>query len=264
MFKLLKDSDTLMKDDEYDFLSELIKKHKPKKILELGVYHGAASNVILNTIKDMNSILYSVDLCDKTLDKKIGILAECHNKEVLAKWKLFFGKMAYKVMDKIGGDIDFCIIDTLHIMPGEIINVLEVLPFLAPNAVVVIHDTAIHTFPEHNAFATFMTSPLITLCILKGHKIDTGLWTRPIGKINIGAIILDSDIMSDDNIWPLFAAMSLPWGHGLNGKSRKKRPWNTFFSEKDIWGLEEYFRRFYKREWVDAFVNYAMFWHKRI
>ena len=35
--------------------------------------------------------------------------------------------MSFKV---IGNDIDFAFIDTAHVMPGEVLNIIEILPFL--------------------------------------------------------------------------------------------------------------------------------------
>ena len=43
-------------------LNGIIRKSKPKKILEVGVSAGGSSAIILNAIKDMNnSFLYSID-----------------------------------------------------------------------------------------------------------------------------------------------------------------------------------------------------------
>jgi predicted O-methyltransferase YrrM len=50
---------------EREFLNALILRHKPKKILELGVSSGGSSIVILNAIKDFSGTnLYSIDLKD--------------------------------------------------------------------------------------------------------------------------------------------------------------------------------------------------------
>ena len=44
------------------------------------------------------------------------------------------------VIDEIGSDIDFLILDTLHIVPGEILDFLVCLPYLTKDAIVVLHD----------------------------------------------------------------------------------------------------------------------------
>ena len=51
------------------FICGLIRKHKPKKILEVGVFHGASSVVYLQAIKTLklDAKLYSVDIAKDTL-----------------------------------------------------------------------------------------------------------------------------------------------------------------------------------------------------
>ena len=59
-----------MSIDELYFINGLIRKYKPKKIIEIGVCTGATSATILNAIKDIEeSKLYSVDLEKKIIYK---------------------------------------------------------------------------------------------------------------------------------------------------------------------------------------------------
>ena len=52
--------------DEYYFINGLIRKYKPKKLLEIGVCSGGMSAIILNAIKDReDAFLYSCDLENK-------------------------------------------------------------------------------------------------------------------------------------------------------------------------------------------------------
>ena len=48
----------------------------------------------------------------------------------MSKWKLFIGDLPHKFLDKINMKFDFVFIDTAHEAPGEILNFIEVLPFL--------------------------------------------------------------------------------------------------------------------------------------
>ena len=51
-----------MKPNERKFLNGIIRKYKPKKVVEIGVAQGGSSVVILNAIKDIpNAKLYSID-----------------------------------------------------------------------------------------------------------------------------------------------------------------------------------------------------------
>ena len=49
---------------------------------------------------------------------------------ILDKWKLYTGNTTAAFIEEIGGDIDFVFIDTAHVMPGEVLNVIEIFPFL--------------------------------------------------------------------------------------------------------------------------------------
>ena len=56
------------------------------------------------------------------------------------KWTLYTGVNTAEVIEKVGNNIEFAFIDTVHTCPGEMLNWLEVLPFLKEEAIVVFHD----------------------------------------------------------------------------------------------------------------------------
>ena len=65
--------------DEQKFLNGLIRKIKPKKIVEIGVAYGGTAVIILNAIKDINgSELFSIDInkkCYRLRSKETGFIA---------------------------------------------------------------------------------------------------------------------------------------------------------------------------------------------
>jgi hypothetical protein len=134
------------------FINALILRNKPKKLLEIGVSAGGSSIVILNAIKCFpESRLFSIDLHDtwyRDPDCKTGYYVDYypHLKE---KWKLFTGGLALNFIDEIAQDgrgVDFCLIDTVHCNPGEILDILMVLPFMEDDAIIVFHDVSLHTY----------------------------------------------------------------------------------------------------------------------
>ena len=133
------------------FLNGIIRQVKPKKILELGVSAGASSAVMLNAIKDDSEAkLYSIDYNTqwyRNHAKPTGHLINEKFSHLKKKWKLYTGATAARFMDEIGGDVDLCLIDTVHANPGEFLDWLIVLPYLKPNAVLVLHDTCFHAVP---------------------------------------------------------------------------------------------------------------------
>ena len=52
--------------------------------------------------------------------------------------------MPHKILEKLGLKFDFLFLDTAHVRPGEFFNLIETLPFLNENAIIVLHDTMWH------------------------------------------------------------------------------------------------------------------------
>lgn len=78
--------------------------------------------------------------------QKIGYLAE-ECKKILQgsiKYKLFTGKFAPHCLPVIGEDIDFLILDTVHSLPGELLDFLACYPYLKRGSVVILHDIALN------------------------------------------------------------------------------------------------------------------------
>ncbi|MDR2666550.1 MAG: class I SAM-dependent methyltransferase, partial [Holosporales bacterium] len=156
----------LMKQPEVKFLSGLIRRYKPKKILEVGVADGGSSVVILNSIKDdKESKLYSIDISG---EEWVGRVVQASFPELAktGKWRLFKGNIAAKFLDEIGDGIDFVFLDTLHVNPGEFLDFLMMLPYLKEGAVIVIHDVMLQHLvggldPKHAEYLRAMCKKFI-------------------------------------------------------------------------------------------------------
>ena len=137
-----------MNEEERVFLTGLILKYKPQKVLEIGVAAGASSAVILNALEHVdNAEFYSVDYSEKYYrdnSKQTGFFALGIKNNFKTPWRLHTGGVTAEFIEKIGLDIDFCLIDTMHVQPGEILDFLMVLPYLKSGAVIVLHDIALH------------------------------------------------------------------------------------------------------------------------
>ena len=87
-----------MGSNQREFLNGVIRKFKPSKLLEVGVYRGGSSIIILNAINDIkDSKLYSIDINEK---RYIG---ECVNKyfpDLKKNWKLYNGNIACEYLEK--------------------------------------------------------------------------------------------------------------------------------------------------------------------
>ena len=117
--KLLNTKCSLMGTNQREFLNGVIRKFNPRKLLEVGVYRGGSSIIILNAINDIeNSKLYSIDINEKTF---IGECVDKYFPEFKKNWKLYNGNIACEYIEEIGKNIDMAIIDTAHFEPGEIL-----------------------------------------------------------------------------------------------------------------------------------------------
>ena len=218
------------------FLNGIIRQAKPKKILELGVSAGGSSAVILNAIKDFGDTkLYSVDYNKKWYrdnSKDVGFIIDEKFSHLKNNWKLYTEGTAARYMEEIGGKIDLCLIDTVHRNPGEFLDFLIVLPYLKKNAILMLHDIALHYRNKR-----FITNGILFTC-LRGQKLsfNEGLWNK---YANIGAVILDENIM--DNIFDYLYLLTLPWEY--------------LPTDKDIYECQKLFSKNYEEEFVDTFMN---------
>jgi predicted O-methyltransferase YrrM len=147
-----------MRYQESCFLNGLVRYFKPKKILEVGVAAGASSCVLLNAIKDdPDAILHSVDWSKEYYrepSKSTGwkaqeLFPDC------PRWNLHLGvDIAEIIEDRIKGDIDFVLLDTVHAHPAETLSFLSAFPYLSENSVVVLHDVNLFFSNHQPVYAT--------------------------------------------------------------------------------------------------------------
>ncbi len=231
------------------FINGIIRKTKPKNVVEIGLSAGGSSCVILNALKDIeNSKLYSFDYNTiwyrdanrkQNNGRKTGFLVPEIVPNLISKWELFTGGVPSKYLENIPIDgIDVCLIDTAHFNPGEHLNILEILPFMKKNGIIIFHDTAYHTL----RFDTGYTN-CIALNTLRGKRIKLNSENTN-GLPNIGAIVLDDDIES--MLYPLFSNLSLSWSYKI--------------SNDDYLEMLNHFNMYYPSDLIKLFVYYCHFY----
>ncbi len=198
---------------ESAFLSGLLKKFKPKRILEVGLAAGGTSAIIMQTMDmlGVDSKIFSVDLFKEFyLNKELesGYLAE-KAKELLPDvyHKRLLGKLAFEQVNEMGGDFDFLVLDTVHTMPGEILDFLAILPYLKNNAVVVLHDICCNAISKDRMW--------VNKLLLSSVTSNTKFMQQDIGRLNIkchpniGAFVIDANTRK--YISDVFSALSITW-----------------------------------------------------
>jgi hypothetical protein len=130
------------------FICGVIEKIKPKKIVEIGVASGFTSAVILDALEEYSSNykLYSLDLNKqyyRNQSEPTGYVSGLYKKKeplLSGIHEIVTGKYAPESIEIIGADIDLLIIDTVHTLPGEILDFVAFYPYLSNNAFIVLHD----------------------------------------------------------------------------------------------------------------------------
>ena len=209
----------IMDLDEFAFVNGLIRKFRPKKILEIGVCSGGMSAVILNAIMDIkDSFLYSCDLEVKhylNSQFEVGCVVKNNFPEFLDKWKLFTGNTTAAFIEGIGNNIDFVFIDTAHVMPGEVLNMIEILPFLKKNAIIAFDDIDHQVRESLFNVSDFYPCNNLLFSVLRGKKIIYNQKNNNIFNFRkLGAVILDND--QENYFFEYFYLLSNNWSYMPN------------------------------------------------
>ena len=197
-----------MSESDHSFLYNLIAEFRPHKIVEIGVAEGGTDAIILDWLLQNELIdteFFAIDLAERQGEKKIGYVV-FEWKEYLSnyeKYHLYTGCVVAEVIEEIceNEKCDFCIIDAAHIMPGEVLDLLAVLPFIKKNGVIVLHDVMLHHVSKNKCYATQIAFD----CIV-GNKI----WNWDSEKYpNIAAVQINEDTYRYS--LNLISALGLPW-----------------------------------------------------
>ena len=228
------------KNERY-FINGFIRSLKPSKILELGVGAGGSSAIVLNAIKDFpNSHLVSVDYLEfayRQPDKSSGFIVYEKFPELMTQWQIYRGGDISNFIEKIGGDIDLLILDTIHVHPGEILDFICVLPFLQDGAWVLLHDISV--FYSSKLRNDALACRYLWSSVVSERKICPELtdWTQIFP--NLGAFIIGSDTRK--YIQNVFESLIIPW--------------KLFPSEHDIANITSLISKYYPEE-------YSLFFNK--
>lgn len=242
-------NDTLMTNNDLVFLCGMIEKYVPKKILELGVYAGGTTAVIMKmcTLLGIEPEIISVDLCEDLIDTKAhksGFLGK-RAQEMLnyQKWKLYTGEYYIDNADKIGDNIDFVILDTVHYFPGEMFDYIAVLPHIKIGGLIVLHDVLLNHWPV-------TLDPETTLAQINGAyatKIvfDTAVgkkyWNKDNDKIYDFSNIAAFEVTKDTKkcVYNSFSSFTLPWSNDP--------------SEEMMCKYKKYYKKYYSEDLIDLY-----------
>lgn len=238
-----------MDNCDYAFICGLIKQKRPKKLLEIGVAEGGTTAVIINCLSMLEEKceMYSVDLNERfyhDASKKTGYEYERLNTFIKNKSKIrhqmLFGKTIGGCIEEIGKGIDFAILDTVHSLPGEILDFLCILPYLAQGATIVLHDVNLNYIRAlGNTVKQVITSfqNIATKLLFSAVVADKYSPIGQCGLTNVGAFVISEDTYR--YIENLFYLLTCTW---------------TYIPESTM--LQEYrtiYEKHYKNRYLDIF-----------
>ena len=203
-----------MTPEDHAFILGLLSIHKPAKILEIGVCAGGTTNLLLQALPK-EATLFSVDIekqYPRDRSKLTGYVAERHYDErTQARWVRYFGYDIASCIAEIGHGVDFTIIDTTHVLPGEFLSFLAAFPYMSDGSVLVLHDIANHALhkmllpnPSEYQKNEFCTTLLFSAVFSREKLMSEA------AVPNCGAIVLDKKMVMD-NIFMVMNMLFMPW-----------------------------------------------------
>lgn len=205
---------------EFDsaFLCGMLKEFKPSKIMEVGIAGGGTTAIIMQCmyLLETEYELHSVDLNEKLYrdgQKQSGYIGELAKTLIPnTNQRFHLGKLAHECMDEIGGNIDFLILDTVHALPGELLDFLALFPYLKEGAVVLLHDiTCNYCTSNRNRFREMAYCTKILLdCVTAPKYLVPDTRTTVRNRLpNIGAFLFTKD--TKENISDVVSTLSYTW-----------------------------------------------------
>lgn len=204
-----------MTDAHHHFILSLIEEYKPRKILLAGVSAGSTDAFILTNTATLCSPppeIYAIDISEKWYRngaKQTGWrVEELCSQAAKSRYHLLLGKDLVNRMEEVGGGIDFCVLDTVHALPGELLQFFAVYPYLAEGAVLVLHDLSLNLLmagPEGGSYGRDAYATKVLFCSLASRRKYIINHDYP----QIGAIIIDD--MTGKSIESAICALGISW-----------------------------------------------------
>jgi predicted O-methyltransferase YrrM len=143
-------------DFDAAFFSGLVLAIKPSKIIEVGVASGWGSVVMLNALHSAGLSDYAyfgVDIADRFFYDSQYATGEAVSEmlpSLESQYRLMTGASIGEVASTIGGEVDFAFIDAHHMHPWATLDLLALLPHLAPESWIALHDLSLCRKPDQH------------------------------------------------------------------------------------------------------------------
>jgi predicted O-methyltransferase YrrM len=174
--------------DDAVFLDKIVQETKPEEIIEVGVASGCSSAVLLRAMAALGEsrVLHSYDLVDYCYfapERHVGAAVDDLAPQFREQWLLHAGCTAIDAGAGLNGhNIKLAFIDADHRHPWATLDLWALIPALAPDSWIALHDVTLARNSEWKVFG-----PEILFESWPGEKIKLSELS------NIGAIKLPGD-----------------------------------------------------------------------
>jgi predicted O-methyltransferase YrrM len=174
--------------DDAMFLDKLVRDKKPEEVIEVGVASGCSSAVLLRALAVLGGprVLHSydiVDYCYFAPERRVGEAVDELAQQFSKQWSLNAGCTAIDAGARLGGhNVKMAFIDADHRHPCATLDLWALLPALAADGWVALHDVTLARNSEWKVYG-----PEILFESWPGEKIKLS------DSSNIGAIRLPGD-----------------------------------------------------------------------
>ena len=132
----------------------LTKVLQPKKVVEIGVASGWSGCLFIDALSQCRPDAQYLGIdCSKTyyLDasRNTGAAIGELFPVLPIDSQLLLGNMAVDCLEQVGAGVDLAFIDGDHLHPWALLDLLSLMPVLAPSAHVLMHDLSLSTFERH-------------------------------------------------------------------------------------------------------------------
>ena len=206
-----------MTEFDHSFLCGIFNKKRPTKILEVGVAAGVTSSLILELgdYLETDFELFSLDISKqwyRNSEYETGFVAEkrkAGHKHRNNHVRLF-GTIAERIDNacKDGKKIDCLILDTMHTLPGELLDFIISFPYLSDDAVVILHDVNLMHMLTMDPKAISTRLLFDSVCGEKYYNEDVNSFNN---LSNIAAFIINKH--TAESMDYLFHYLLYPWSY---------------------------------------------------
>ncbi len=205
----------MISGEDASLLSELVDAGVTQPVVEVGVASGWSSAILLHLLKrkpptcGADTWLYSYDIgqrCYFDPARRVGEAVDEVVPELARHWKLQVGDARAAGRQLKGRGIDLAFIDANHEHPWPTFDLLALLPALAPDAWVALHDISLPLFASKPEWRVYGPK----------HLYDHWPWKKRSvrGQLNnIGAIQVPGDHVKVREFCK--TVLALPWESGV-------------------------------------------------